>query len=188
MSVKSEISLPAGYVKAAIAPSLLMKGEHASIGPKVTGMEMLMQGSGRAVLSSSTSEQSSYIRRDGKMSIFTYHLIAALIGHAQPQEGATEVLVSDVISYVWRRVPANAKADYNAEQTPDYQVSGNFPIALLLGGKGLSNDQPPPDPLEEIIGKERLAQIVVQIGKYNVNIGRDASNMTIGDSIDHSEA
>ncbi len=30
------------------------------------------------------------------MSIFTYHLVEALTGHAQPQEGAKEVLVSDV--------------------------------------------------------------------------------------------
>jgi len=42
---------------------------------------------GRAVLSSSQGEQLSYIRRDRKMSIFTYHLIGALTGHARrPRE------------------------------------------------------------------------------------------------------
>ena len=154
MGVKG-LPLPAGYVEAAMAPSLLMEGEKA-VGPGakgVKGWETLSQGTGRAVLSSSTGEQSSYVRRDGKMSIFTYHLIEALTGHAQPQEGATEVLVSDVMGYVWRHVPQSAKADWDRKQTPDYQVSGNFPIALLLGGKGLSKDQPAPDPLEPLAGE-----------------------------------
>jgi len=90
------------------------------------------------------------------MSVFTYHLIEALTGHAQPQEGATEVLVSDVMSHVWRRVPKSVKADWDEVQEPDYQVSGNFPIALLLGGKGWNKGQPAPDPLEEITGEETM--------------------------------
>jgi hypothetical protein len=90
------------------------------------------------------------MRKDGQMSIFTYHLIEALTGHAQPKEGATEVLVSDVMSHVWRHVPRSARADWGGDQTPDYQVSGNFPIALLLGGKAWSKGQAAPDPLEEV--------------------------------------
>ena len=70
----------------------------------------LMQGQGRAVLSSSTAEESSYVRSDRRMSIFTYHLIEALTGHARPPDGATEVLVSDVMGYVSRRVPQSAVA------------------------------------------------------------------------------
>jgi hypothetical protein len=81
------------------------------------------------------------------MSIFTYHLIEALTGHAQPAEGATEVLVTDVMGYVHRKVPKSARSDWNAEQQPDYQLSGNFPIALLLGGKGLTKGAAAPDPL-----------------------------------------
>jgi uncharacterized caspase-like protein len=141
--------LPAGYVEAAIAPAVLMEGAKA-VGPEAKGakgLETLAVGSGRAVLSSSTGKQSSYMRPDGKMSIFTYHLIEALTGHAQPQEGATDVLVSDVMSYVYRHVPESAKAA-GKEQVPDFQVSGNFPIALLLGGKGLSKGERAPDPLE----------------------------------------
>jgi hypothetical protein len=107
----------------------------------------LMQGQGRAVLSSSTAAESSYVRSDRAMSIFTYHLVEALTGHAQP-EGATEVLVSDVMGYVSRYVPQSARAEYNVSQTPVYEVSGeNFPIALLLGGQGIAKGQPPPDPL-----------------------------------------
>jgi hypothetical protein len=36
------------------------------------------------------------------------------------------------------------------EQTPDFRVSGNFPVALLLGGKGLSKGRPAPDPLSSL--------------------------------------
>jgi len=152
MGVKG-LPLPAGYVEAAITPSLLMEGEKATVGPGAKGLETLARGTGRAVLSSSTGEQSSYMRRDGKMSIFTYHLIEALTGHAQPQEGATEVLVSDVMGHVWRHVPESARS-LGREQVPAFQVSGNFPIALLLGGEGLSKGRPAPDPLEPLVGEK----------------------------------
>ncbi len=154
---------PAGYVGAAPAPALFMAAEPA-VGPGAKGgpdLSALAAGWGRAVLSSSTGEQPSYLRPDGRMSIFTYHLIEALTGHAQPQEGTTEVLVSDVMSHVYRRVPASARA-IGAEQTPDYQVSGNFPMALLLGGQGVSKDQPAPDPLAPLAGQPPAA--VYQIG------------------------
>jgi hypothetical protein len=150
MGVKDVLPRPAGYVEAAVAPATLMAGEKAVAGPGGKGLEQLALGKGRAVLSSSSGEESSYMRKDGQMSIFTYHLIEALTGHAQPQEGATEVLVSDLMSYVWRHVPQSARADWGAEQTPDYQVGGNFPVALLLGGQGWSKGQPAPDPLGAI--------------------------------------
>jgi hypothetical protein len=47
-------------------------------------------------------------------------------------------------------VPQSAQADWGEDQTPDYQVSGNFPVALLLGGQGLSKGQPAPDPLDPL--------------------------------------
>ncbi len=107
----------------------------------------LMRGQGRAVLSSSTATESSYVRSDRKMSIFTYHLVEALTGHAQP-DGETEVLVSDVMSYVSRRVPKSAREEYDVTQTPVYQMSGeNFPVALVLGGRGTAKGRPLPDPL-----------------------------------------
>ncbi len=146
MGVKDVEQMPAGYVSAALAPEVFMQGEKGSLAPGAKGLETLAQGRGRAVLSASSGEQSSYIRKDRKMSIFTYHLIEALTGHAQPEEGAKEVLVSDVMSHVHRKVPASAQADWSADQTPDYQVSGNFPVALLLGGKGLAKGQSAPAP------------------------------------------
>jgi len=107
----------------------------------------LSQGQGRAVLSSSSAAESSYVRSDRKMSIFTYHVVEALTGHAQA-EGATEVLVSDIMGHVSRAVPASARTEYGASQTPVYQTSGeNFPVALLLGGKGISKGVALPDPV-----------------------------------------
>ncbi len=146
MGVKDVVLLPAGYVSAALAPEVLMQGEPDGVTPGAKGLETLAQGRGRAVLSASTGKQSSYIRKDRKMSIFTYHLIEALTGHAQPQEGAKDVLVSDVMSHVYRKVPVSTQADWGEEQTPDYQVSGNFPVAQLLGGKGLTKGQLAPAP------------------------------------------
>jgi hypothetical protein len=195
MGAKRARPLPAGYVKTAIAPALLMRGEK-SIGPEAKGVETLAQGSGRAALSSSTGEQFSYPRQDGRMSIFTYHLIEALTGHAQPQAGGTEVLVSDVMSHVYRRVPQSVRADCGpyVEQTPDYQVSGNFPIALLLGGKGLSKGQLAPDPLEtpaieavqrgyqaRLVGNGAIAQghRAVAAGAGGVAIGGDVQGGVI---------
>lgn len=139
------------YVNSAASPLLLMREEGVTFGPGEKGLETLAQGRGRAVLSSSTGEQPSYIRRDRLMSIFTYHLIEALTGHAQLQQGVAEVLVSDVMSHIYRQVPQSARRDWNADQVPDYQVSGNFPIALL-GGTGPGKSQRAPDPLEVIQG------------------------------------
>ncbi|MBN1247610.1 MAG: caspase family protein [Anaerolineae bacterium] len=144
MQIKSISELPPDFVGTAIEPGLLMTEKGMAPGSK--GLEALAQGRGRAVLSSSTGEQESYIRQDGKMSVFTYHFIEALTGHAQPQAGAREVLVSDVISYVHRKVPATARAEWGRAQTPDYQVSGNFSVALLLGGKGLAKSMLAPSP------------------------------------------
>jgi hypothetical protein len=57
------------------------------------------------------------------------------------------VLVSDLISHVYRWVPESARAQHGARQTPDYHLAGNFPVALLLGGDGLGKGQVAPDPL-----------------------------------------
>jgi hypothetical protein len=145
------------------------------------GLEELSMGSGRAVLSSSQGDQSSWIRKDRKMSIFTYHVIEALLGHNPPPDGATDVLVSDVMSHVSRQVPPNAKADWNATQQPDYQVSGNFPIALLLGGKGLTKGVAPPEPdIAQLPEPARGATVsAVSQGERGVAIGGKVSGSTI---------
>ena len=181
----------AGFVSAAIPPGLLLgtlpAGETAlSAAEGSKGLEQLAQGTGRAVLSSSQGEQLSYLRRDRKMSIFTYHLIEALTGHAQPADGATEVLVSDVMSHVWRRVPASARAEADAEQEPDYRVSGNFAVALLLGGKGLSKGVAAPDPLLTPAGPAPAASVTQTMGGSGVQVAGDQTvqgDLVIGNKI-----
>lgn len=191
MEVKDFATLTDGLSSTAIPAKLFMPGEQG-ISPEegAKGFEQLALGSGRAVLNSSQASQSSWVRKDKKMSIFTYHLIEALTGHAQPQDGASEVLISDVMSHVWRRVPDSAKADWDAEQQPDYQVSGNFPMALLLGGKGLSKGELAPDPLEppqsasvdtdggnvsagrDFVGRDRIVQgDDINVGDMSGNVG-----------------
>ncbi len=134
MGIKGDEPAGAGLVKAA-APAA------------ARSIVALAQGQGRAVLSSSMAAESSYVRPDRKMSIFTYHLVEALTGHAQP-EGAREVLVSDVMGYISRQVPESARRAYDVAQTPVYEISGeNFPVALLLGGEGRAKGLPLPDPL-----------------------------------------
>lgn len=110
-------------------------------------LEPLTKGKGRAVLSSCQAHEQSYMRKDGAMSIFTYHLIEALTGHAQPQGGDTEILVSDLLGYVHRQVPKTAQVDRSRDQHPEGKSDGIFPVALLLGGKGIADSAPAPDPL-----------------------------------------
>ncbi len=176
-----------GFASAAIPPALLMEpltGGEKGVAAGAKGLETLAQGAGRAVLSSSQGCQPSYMRRDGAMSIFTYHLVEALTGHSQPAAGAAEVLVSDVMSHVWRRVPESAHADWGLDQQPDYQVSGNFPVALLLGGKGLSKGLPAPDPLQPLPATAPgVSQAMTGDG---VQVGRDQTvqgDLVLGDKI-----
>ncbi|MCE7988706.1 MAG: caspase family protein [Caldilinea sp. CFX5] len=138
------------------------------------GPAPLHAGEGRAVLTSSRAEQRSYISSKAQMSIFTYHLLAALTGSAQPREGAQEVLVSDLLGYVYRHVPTTARQEIGAEQQPDGRLTGNFAVALLLGGKGLAAGAPPPSPVEPLPAQSGSAQggRNIQIGKIEaVNVG-----------------
>jgi hypothetical protein len=102
------------------------------------------------VLNSSRSDEKSYIRKDRLMSIFTYHLIEALTGHAPHAPDDKQVTAADLLAYVWRRVPESAQAEYRKPQHPDGQLSGNFPIALLLGGEGAPPGKFLPDPLAQL--------------------------------------
>jgi hypothetical protein len=140
MAVK-QAAPAAAFASAAIPPALFLPEA------KSLAAGRLASGAGRAVLSSCQPGESSYLRADGRMSIFTYHLIEALTGHAQPSGGAPEVLVSDLASYLQRHVRQSALAQHGAEQNPVPQLTGNFPVALVLGGDGLGKGQAAPDPL-----------------------------------------
>lgn len=140
-----------GFPSASIPPGVFLDMETGVPQSAGKGLEGLQQGAGRAAFSSSQNDQRSYWLKDESMSIFTYHLIEALTGHTEPKEGAAEVLVTDVMSYVQRKVPASAQAAWNMPQQPDFLVSGgSFPVALLLGGSGLGKGIAPPEPREDL--------------------------------------
>ena len=136
-------------------------------------VDQLAIGTGRAVLNSSTGAESSYILRNGAMSIFTYHLIEALTGHAPYVEGDATVLVTDVMSYVTRRVAETARKE-GRQQTPVMRTTGVFPVALILGGEGVAKGVSPPDPLKPLPPASAGTQVTVE-GSGAAAIGSDAT-------------
>lgn len=114
---------------------ILPPGVVATAEPKGL-IEDLKQGEGQVVFTSCRSEQQSWIRPDNSMSVYTYHLIEALKGSAN-KPGETEVKVSNLMNYLGKAVPENARA-MGKEQTPRFETNTeDFAIALLQGGKGL---------------------------------------------------
>ncbi len=110
--------------------------------------DALIQGEGRAVFTSSRGNQLSWVRADGAMSIYTYHLIEALTG-ASNRPGDVTVNVSDLMNYLAKTVPQSvaelcpslppaARAKCELGQVPFFDCAAeDFPVALLQGGKGL---------------------------------------------------
>ncbi|GAA6614277.1 caspase family protein [Scytonema sp. NUACC26] len=91
----------------------------------------LRQGKGRVVFTSSQGEQSSWIRPDRQMSIYTYHLIEALKGKGNhPHENV--VKVSHLMQYISDRVPKSALSMCNEKQTPYFSFeTEDFAVALV---------------------------------------------------------
>lgn len=178
------LKLPGGFSQAALPKGLV---------------EELKQGAGRAVFTSSLGEQRSWVRPDGGMSLYTYHLIEALRG-AGNQPGDTTVRVSNLMNHLGKAVPASAQVLGKA-QTPFFDTATeDFPVALLLGGKGLGSagfssteGAAVPQPTIQASGERSVAagtisdstvvtgdHNVVQQGKYNIHIG-NAQGVVIGD-------
>ena len=123
------------------------------------------QPSGRVVFTSSTGTQSSWIRSDGKMSIYTYHLLEALQG-AGNQPGDKLVKVSHLMNYLSETVPITVQKEYNKEQTPFFDfATEDFPVALLRGGKGL------PEPGYESVKAEAQENIRNISNQVNDGVG-----------------
>ncbi|MBW4658914.1 MAG: caspase family protein [Drouetiella hepatica Uher 2000/2452] len=102
-------------------------------------VDALKQGGGRAVFTSSRGDQSSWVRPDGTLSLYTYHLIEALKGAAN-QPGDRQVTLSNIMTHLGKTVAESARTLRQAEQTPFFDTATeDFPIALLRGGKGLPN-------------------------------------------------
>ncbi len=111
--------LPAGFAKAAVPKDV---------------MEGLKTGRGRAVFSSSQGSEQSWIRRDGTLSIYTYHLLEVLSG--QVPIGDELVKLSHIMSHVSKSVMQTALAEHGQPQTPVFDMAAeNFPVARFSGGK-----------------------------------------------------
>jgi hypothetical protein len=96
--------------------------------------EALSQGSGRVVIASSKEDQYSYVRKQGDLSLFTWHLREALSGKAAVRgDGLIHVL--DVFHYVNEAVQADEPKQVPILKLKDLDL--NFPIALDRGGKGV---------------------------------------------------
>lgn len=141
-----------------------------AVTPSTAELSALAAGEGRAVLSSSTDTQQSFIRADGQMSVFTYHMVEALLGHATPP-GTPTVTVTQIMEHVGQRVPVTTLEMHGAKQVPTFHYDGTaFPIALVLGGKGISKAVPAPDPLSMVL-RSNLQVDVLKGSAVNVEIG-----------------
>jgi hypothetical protein len=97
----------------------------------------LKEGEGRAVFTASRGSQRSWVRPDGTLSLYTYHLLEALQG-AGNRPGTQVVRVSNLMNHLGQAVPQSARTLCQAEQRPFFDTATeDFPIALLRGGKGL---------------------------------------------------
>lgn len=153
----------------------------AALTAETPGVAKLAEGDGRAVLSSSRGEQKSWVRNDGRMSVFTYHLVEALTGHTG-RRSQPEVLVTEVMDYVAKTVPATARNEHGAEQEPVFRFSGTaFPIAQIFGGKGLEQGATAPDPFAELpLRVESTLNVDVVEGRAtNVEIKKARSGQVV---------
>ncbi len=103
----------------------------------------LLTGSGKVILTSSQVTERSWGKGGAHNSIFVTHLLDALRGKGIKTEGKT-INILDVFKHLSKAVPADAQTINPPQvQTPvmkAYDVTEDFPIALLLGGVGLSVD------------------------------------------------
>jgi hypothetical protein len=155
------VKLPPGFAETALPKGLV---------------DDLKQGAGRAVFTSSRGQQRSWVRPDGSLSIYTYHLVEALQG-AGNQPGDTVVRLSNLMNHLGKTVPASAHTLCQAEQTPFFDTATeDFPVAMLRGGKGL-----PAGGWEAVQREaaETIRRVVQASGERSVAIGGDVTDSTI---------
>ena len=92
--------------------------------------DRLKQGTGRAILASSRSTESSYVLTGASNSLFTQHLLAGLQGGIASDDGLIRIF--DLFEYVQPKVTGD-----QPNQHPIFkaELEENFPIALYLGGE-----------------------------------------------------
>lgn len=92
--------------------------------------DALKSGRGRVILSSSRSNEYSYVLAGARFSIFTTHLLAGLRGGVVSRDGMIRIF--DLFEYLQPRVTAAHPSQHPIFKA---EVEENFPVALYLGGK-----------------------------------------------------
>jgi hypothetical protein len=80
-----------------------------------------------------------------------------LTGYAPHNADDTEVTAADLLNYVWYNVPKSAYIEYQQPQHLNSLISINFPVALLVDGKGGPPGKSLPDPLAPLPAAEKPA-------------------------------
>ena len=113
-----------------------MNSDFIETAPNQKFISELKQGRGRAVFTSSSGAQKSWICPDNQMSIYTYHLIEALKGSSKQTDDSV-VRLSNLMNHISRAVPTSANIFYDAKQIPFFDMATeDFAVAMLRGGKG----------------------------------------------------
>ncbi|WP_423223707.1 caspase family protein [Candidatus Amarolinea aalborgensis] len=92
--------------------------------------DVLKSGRGRVILSSSRSNEYSYVLAGAKLSLFTTHLLAGLRGGVVSRDGMIRIF--DLFEYLQPRVTAAHPSQHPIFKA---EVEENFPVALYLGGE-----------------------------------------------------
>lgn len=132
-------------------------------------IDALKQGEGRAVFTSSRGNQYSYVRPDGILSVYTYHLIEALKGAAN-QPGDRLVRISNVMTHLGKTVSESARNLCDEEQTPFFDAATeDFPVAMLRGGKGLPSQTQSPE-LPRVMTNQEVMTPALRMAKRSLAI------------------
>lgn len=116
--------------------------------------EALAQGGGRVVIASSKEEQFSYVRSQGDLSLFTWHLLEGLEGAAAVYaDGFVRVL--DLYYHVSQQVKSEQPNQEPVLHAKD--VDDNFPIALAHGGVAVKRPSPALEAIHEQIVHNPIA-------------------------------
>lgn len=92
--------------------------------------DALKEGTGRVILASSRSSESSYVFPDADNSLFTKHLLAGIKGGIPSADGLIRIF--DLFEYIQPKVTVE-----ESQQHPLFkaEIEENFAIALYLGGQ-----------------------------------------------------
>ncbi len=145
----------------------------------------LKHGAGRVVCSSSRAKESSYLRRDRDLSIFTYHLLEALQG-ADNKDNDTQVTVANLMHHLGKTVSASAQDEWEKPQTPVFKIDAeDFPVALIRAGNGFAKGGWQADQAEAHAVIDRIAPPTTSItNTFQGDVKINNSNALIGSHVE----